>query len=390
MSKMLKLRVFYLFLGLAGGIFGPYLTLLLVNNGLDSGRVGVLMATGTLVAIVFQPVWGVISDRYRQTRLVLILSVAVPAVLAVFYHSEYFLVLMAVYMVSTVFSSTQAPIADSYAIVAARQAGSTYGSIRLMLSCGAAVGSYAGGLYVSSFSVSTIWMPFLLFNLVAVVVAMTLPKEAEENHMMAQSFAQGVKQLIGNRIFLAFLAGSFLVNQTMTAFGTYFVLAFKSVGGSADQAGIALLLASGTNVPSMLVASRMMRRWGTERILLIAALIYVLRWTIQVIFPYPVVMIGVQVLHGVSFGFFYIAAVEYVSKITSNDMQATGQSLFNMVFSGLSGIIGNLLNGFLLNQGGVQMMNIACMASAAAGSLMLMYVARSSRSRASAVREIGV
>ncbi|WP_379139055.1 MFS transporter [Paenibacillus sp. sgz500958] len=381
MNKLLKLRGFYLFLGLAGGSFGPYLTLLLVHNGLDSGQIGLLMATGTLIAIVIQPMWGIISDRYNQTRLVLILSVAVPAVLAVFYRSEYFIVLMMVYTVSTIFSSTQAPIADSYAIAAARREGATYGSIRLMLSIGAAVGGYAGGRYVSTFSESTIWLPFLLLNAVAVALALTLPRQAEENHMMSQSFAQGVKQLIKNRVFLAFLGGSFLVNQTMTAFGTYFVLAFQSVGGSTQYAGIALFIASFTNVPSMFFASKVIRKLGRERTLLIGALIYVLRWGIQVIFPYPAVMIGVQVLHGVSFGLFYISAVEYVSQITSSDMQATGQSIFNMVFSGFAGIMGNLLNGYLLNQGGVNAMNLSCMISSAVGAVLLVYVSRSSSRR---------
>lgn len=261
MEKLSKLRGFYLFLGLAGGSFGSYLTLLLVHNGLDSGQIGILMATGTLIAITIQPIWGIVSDRYNQTRLVLILSVAIPALLAVFYRSEYFIVLLLVYTLSTIFSSTQAPIADSYAISAAKRAGATYGSIRLMMSIGAAVGAYLGGVYVSSFSVSTIWLPFLMFNLIAVLIALTLPKQAEENHMMRQSFSQGVKKLLGNRVFLAFLGGSFLVNQTMTAFGTYFVIAFQSVGGSTRYAGIALFLASVTNVPSMLFASKVIKSW---------------------------------------------------------------------------------------------------------------------------------
>lgn len=383
MEKLSKLRGFYLFLGLAGGSFGSYLSLLLVHNGLNSGQIGILMATGTLIAITIQPMWGIISDRYNQTRLVLILSVAVPALLAVFYRSEYFIVLLLVYTCSTIFSSTQAPIADSYAISAANRAGATYGSIRLMMSIGAALGAYAGGVYVSTFSVSTIWLPFLFFNVIAVLIAFTLPKQAEENHMMRQSFTQGVRQLLGNRVFLAFLGGSFLVNQTMTAFGTYFVIAFQSVGGSTRYAGIALFLASVTNVPSMLFASKVIKKLGRERTLLLGALIYVLRWGIQVAFPYPSVMIGVQVLHGLSFGFFYIAAVEYVSQITSNEMQATGQSVFNMVFSGFAGIVGNLLNGFLLNQGGVEVMNLSCMLSSIAGAMLLFYVARSSRRKLS-------
>lgn len=383
MEKLLKLRGFYLFLGLAGGSFGSYLTLLLKSSGLDVSQIGIMMAAGTLIAICIQPVWGLVSDRYNQTRLVLILSVAVPAVLAVFYRSEYFIVLLLVYTVSTIFSSTQAPIADSYAIAAANRAGSSYGSIRMMMSIGAAVGAYAGGQYVEKFSVSTIWLPFLLFNSVAVLCALMLPRQAEANHMMSQSLSQGVKKLLGNRIFLAFLGGSFLVNQTMTAFGTYFVVAFQSVGGSTSYAGIALFIASVTNVPSMLYASKVIRKLGRERTLLLGALIYVLRWGIQVAFPYPSVMIGVQVLHGLSFGLFYIAAVEYVSQITSSEMQATGQSVFNIVFSGFAGILGNLLNGYLLNQGGVGLMNLSCMLSSAVGAALLVYVARSSRSRVS-------
>ncbi|WP_438495967.1 MFS transporter [Paenibacillus sp. IHBB 3054] len=389
MEKLLKLRGFYLFLGLAGGSFGSYLTLLLKYNGMDVSQIGMMMAVGTLIAICIQPVWGLISDRYNQARLVLILSVAVPAVLAVFYRSEYFIVLLMVYTVSTIFSSTQAPIADSYAIAAANRAGSTYGSIRLMMSIGAAVGAYAGGQYVERFSVSTIWLPFLLLNSVAVIFALTLPRQAEENHMMSQSLAQGVKKLLGNRIFLAFLGGSFLVNQTMTAFGTYFVVAFQSVGGSTGYAGIALFLASVTNVPSMLYASKVIRKLGRERTLLLGALIYVLRWGIQVAFPHPSVMIGVQVLHGLSFGLFYIAAVEYVSQITSSEMQATGQSVFNIVFSGFAGILGNLLNGFLLSQGGVGLMNVSCMISSAVGAVLLFYVARSSRSSVSKTMSSG-
>ncbi|MFD2876576.1 hypothetical protein ACFTAO_12390 [Paenibacillus rhizoplanae] len=65
--------------------------------------------------------------------------------------------------------------------------------------------------------------------------------------------------------------------------------------------------------------------------------------------------------------------------MTSAEMQATGQSVFNIVFSGLAGILGNLLNGMLLNQGGVELMNLSCMLSAAAGAALLFYVARSSR-----------
>ncbi|MNN48902.1 hypothetical protein D3C81_1634030 [compost metagenome] len=60
-------------------------------------------------------------------------------------------------------------------------------------------------------------------------------------------------------------------------------------------------------------------------------------------------------------------------------MQATGQSVFNMVFSGLGGIVGNLLNGYLFYAGGAQMMYLACTGSALIGAGMLYWINRLAR-----------
>ncbi|MFD2879795.1 MFS transporter [Paenibacillus rhizoplanae] len=108
-----------------------------------------------------------------------------------------------------------------------------------------------------------------------------------------------------------------------------------------------------------------------RKTLMLASVVYMLRWAIQWLIPVPGVMIGVQTLHGMSFGFFYIAAVEYVASITGKELQATGQSLFNMVFVGLGGIAGNLLNGYLLDSGGPRLMYFSCTVSAALGALLL-------------------
>lgn len=376
---LLRIRSFYLLAGLAGGIFNPYLSSMLVGGGLGSGQVGLLLSIGTFISILVQPVWGLIVDRFQQMRLVLLLSVAIPGLLSILYQSPYFLILIMVYTISTVFTATQAPMADSYALVAAQKANTTYGAIRFLGSAGTAVGGYLGGLYVSQYDVSLIWIPFMLFNVLAAILAFTLPRRSDESRILNQSLSAGIKTLLTNRLFLFFLGGSLLVNQTLTAFNSYFVLSFQDAGGTLQLAGVGLLIASAANIPSMLIAAKVIHRIGHEKMLLLAAFAYILRWGIQWLFPVPSVMLAVQLLHGLSFGFFYIAAVEYVSRITSKHMQATGQSIFNMVFVGIAGIIGNLLNGYLLELGGSQAMNLSCVISALLGSLLLLYVAVQSR-----------
>ncbi|MFC6649492.1 MFS transporter [Paenibacillus rhizoplanae] len=367
---LLKMRGLYLFTGLAGGSFNPYVTSLLVHQGMTSQRIGIMMAFGTLLAILFQPLWGILVDHYQRTRLVLMLTLIVPGTIVYFYNVKWLVVIVLVYSLYTIFQSTQTPIADAYAVNAASAAGTSFGTIRLFGSIGTALGGYFGGLYLNWMGVTELWIPFLLFNLLALLLVITIPVNVERrtHHV---TFTSGIRQLLGNRVFLLFLAGCFLVNQTLTAFNSFFVLTFQMAGGSFAWSGIALMIASITSVPAMLVAASVLKKYGYEKTLMLASVVYMLRWAIQWLIPVPGVMIGVQTLHGMSFGFFYIAAVEYVASITGKELQATGQSLFNMVFVGLGGIAGNLLNGYLLDSGGPRLMYFSCTVSAALGALLL-------------------
>nr|WP_254438243.1 MFS transporter [Paenibacillus sp. DCT19] len=55
---LLKLQGLYLFMGLAGGIFNPYINPILVAQGFSSKETGFIMAFGTLISIILQPIWG--------------------------------------------------------------------------------------------------------------------------------------------------------------------------------------------------------------------------------------------------------------------------------------------------------------------------------------------
>ncbi|WFR61558.1 MFS transporter [Paenibacillus amylolyticus] len=359
-------------------MFNPYINPILVAQGFSSKETGFIMAFGTLVSIILQPIWGILVDKFKKTRFVLVISLLVPASLAYFYNIQVYIILILIYTLCTIFQVTQIPVADSYAVTAARAANTSYGMIRLFGSIGTGVGGFAAGMYLSQFSIHMLWLPFLMFNMLSAILASTLPRQTSISSSSV-TFSVGLARLLRNRTFLLFLTGCFLVNQTLTAFNSFFVISFQMAGGSVTMTGTALLLASITNVPSMLAAAFILRKWGHERTMLFAAGAYMLRWGIQWLWPTPEVMIGVQVLHGLSFGFFYIAAVEYVASVTGREMQATGQSLFNMVFAGLGGIVGNMLNGYLLDSGGPSLMYLACTISAALGSVILYIVSRQAK-----------
>ncbi|MCI3922191.1 MFS transporter [Paenibacillus sp. TRM 82003] len=378
LSVLWKLRAFYLVTGLAGGLLNPYMSTIFLHGGLASDRIGIVMSCSSFLIIAAQLVWGRLADRYQATKAILALSIAVPAAMSLLYQTPQISVLIVSYLIAIAFTAPQAPIGDAYAVTAARAAGSSYGAVRSFQSIGNAAGGYLAGWFVSKYAPGLLGYPFLIFGSLGIAAVLSFPRRTEVAYA-GRSFLSGIGGLLKERKFLWFLGACLLINQTLTAFNTYFVVMFQMSGGSYALSGVALMIAAASNVPSMFLAAAVIRKIGLERTMLIASLAYIVRWGIQYLFPYPPAIVAVQLLQGLSFGLFYVAAVEYVVQLVPKDMQATGQSVFNVVFVGLAGIAGNLLNGFLLEAGGPAAMNLACTISAAGGALLLAAIVKGDR-----------
>jgi PPP family 3-phenylpropionic acid transporter len=61
----------------------------------------------------------------------------------------------------------------------------------------------------------------------------------------------------------------------------------------------------------------------------------------------PGVLVASAALHGFTFGAFYLASVEWMSRRAPGSMRATGQALFTAATFGVGGIVGYRLAGRL-------------------------------------------
>lgn len=353
----------------------PYLAILIEHDGYRAGVVGAILAIGTFVSVLTQPIWGILVDRYHMTRITLAMSTLIPGLVAVFFNIHILLLIVGAIALYNVFLAPQAPISDAYAVTNAQRAGASYGSIRLFGSIGFAVGGFASSLYLARFPLTSLWIPYLSIGLLGSTIAFLFPTDGIR-FAGAVSIRQGAKALFANRSFVLFLIGGFLVSQTLTAYNSYFSLAFESIGGSISLVGVAVFIASITNVPAMIFARRITDRFGLVPTMLFASIFYIARWLLQAVFPFPWLAIAIQVLHGTSFGFFYVSAVAFVSKTADGKTQATAQSIFGIFCTGIAGIVGNLLNGYLLRYGGPSLMYYVCTFSAVLGALCFWIVGR--------------
>jgi len=77
---------------------------------------------------------------------------------------------------------------------------------------------------------------------------------------------------------------------------------------------------------------------------IIAGILFTIRWFVYGLVTVPIVIIVLQVLHGLTFGVFFIAAFDYVTRLIPDLLMSTGHLVF-FAFMGVAGIIGSLIGG---------------------------------------------
>jgi PPP family 3-phenylpropionic acid transporter len=311
---------------------------------------------------------------------------AVPGIVARCFNSHSILGLIGITVIFNLFMVSRSSLTDAYTISAVSKAKVHYGAIRLFGSLGSAAGAFFGGLYIAHVAIKTLWIPFMVFSIMAAILVVKLPK-ARTTRAGTGSFWTALREALANRQFLFFLIAGFLVQETLSAYDGFFSLAFHDIGGAFRDTGWALALGSLSNVPAMLWASRLLQNHSPRKVMLFSAGTYVLRWTLMAIFPVPWIYIVLQLLHGLSFGLFWISSVSYVAQHFPPPLRATGQSLYSMVSIGMATISGNLISGMALARGGPVLLYTFAAVSAGAGFLVLAALNRTSIAVAKTLNE---
>jgi MFS family permease len=89
------------------------------------------------------------------------------------------------------------------------------------------------------------------------------------------------------------------------------------------------------------------KRFSRKTFLAVGLIAYILRFAVFAYLPVPAAVIPALALHGVCFGCFFFIAFMIVDELTTKDVRASAQGLFNLVIVGLGVIVGNLFAGWV-------------------------------------------
>lgn len=342
--RVLKAFYFFNFAGVA--VFLPYLTLYYRWVGLSGAEMGALTAATRLGVGLSPPLWGLLADKFQRRKEILLgaslLSLLVFASIGLTAH---FSLLLPLALLFSIMRAPLIPLADSMTLQHLRETQEgEYGRIRLWGSLGFILAALATGRALEGHSPRVIFPIYLLLGGVLMGVLFRFPAEAGE---MRRGLLRGLGRLISRREFSLFIACSFLSWLSWGAYAVFFTVHLDALGIRGSLIGLAWIVGVVSEVFILAWAERLKAHLGLRLMIVLGMLSAALRWYLTALTVNAAYLVGIQVLHGIAWGAFHVAAVSLVDELSPPELKATGQSIYTAATFGLGGGLGAALMGHL-------------------------------------------
>jgi Sugar phosphate permease len=377
MSIAVRLRTLNVFYFSLFALFISFLPVYASKIGISGTNIGLILGLGSAVCIVSQPVWGIISDKFRTIKKVLLLLFLLSALVGtlLFQSDELWLFTALVVLMNVVFLPSDA-LMETLNYQTSQREGISFGSIRTFGSMGFSVTSIVAGSLLKWWGIDSLAWIFLT----AAVLTFALGLGVRD--VPASSKPTAFKHLASfvlQKRTLAFFLLVLIVAIPHKMNDMYIGLYIEELGGNVQWTGFAWFTMTITETLLFAVSARLIKPGREGRVMAIAAGLYVVRFLLSSIADGALMLVLLQVLQGFTFVLFYVGSMQFLYSIVPEQWKSTGQTMLTLLFFGVSGIVGSTAGGWLFDEFGGAVLYRIMTGLALAGFLFSLVVIRRRR-----------
>jgi MFS transporter, PPP family, 3-phenylpropionic acid transporter len=320
----------------AFGVASPFWPKFFETKALGSEQIGFILGAAMLVRLAAGPVVGRLADLWGALRLVLAACCALAAATAAALSEvNTFWALLAVASLQAAALAPTTSLADALSVNSAKpeRAGKPfeYGWIRGTASAAFVVGTLTIGQFISGTDLTAIvWMNVALLVAAAAATAL-LPGAASrspppQSPSAAPNDVHGLLRMPRFRILLVVSA---LVYGSHAVHDAFAVIRWSNAG--MDPSLISMLWSEAVAaevIVFLFVGPWLLRRIGTRRAAVVAALAGIVRWSVAGLTTSVWMLSLVQPLHGLTFALLHLACMRMMSSVVPINVSATAQALY--------------------------------------------------------------
>ena len=348
MSPAARLRLFYFLYFGSIGAYLPYIAPYLRGLGFSGTEIGTVQMVSPLVAGPAALAWAVAADRLgapaRALRLATLWTAAAMAFLPLARSPGVLAAVLFFYALSV---AAVVPLVDSVALEwVATRPGLSYARIRLFGSLGFVVLAQGLGLALSlrGDRPADLLVPLTVVAAVA-GYALTARRLPSPPPPAGRPRPGDLRALVADRR-LAFLMGACALHWAGCApFHLFYGVFVRDLGLPSGDTGLGMSVGVGAEVLVLLAFPRLQGLLSLRSLFAAAFAATALRWWLLSLSTGAAAVVGLQALHGLTFGLFWGAAVEATSALVPARLRATGQALFGAVVFGGGNAVGYQLSG---------------------------------------------
>ncbi len=328
--SLLYAAVFMIF-----GVYLPFFPLWLAERGLSEAQIALVIGIPMWARIVTMPIIGAAIDHWGDRRRALVILSALSLVgFTLYAPATGFAAILMVALVVIVPWSSLVPTVDAIGTTATRRGLAPFGRMRLWGSVAFLAASVPAGYMIEVFGVASV-LPMILGCLVIqLAVSFSAPQLApvrsvDERRMdtVLSGMVGGVRELARfPGLVLSFIAAA-LAQGSHAMLYAFASLHWTSLGYSGGWIGLLWAIGVIAEIALFYVTGSLLRRFDPLILFMIGALGGVARFVLFPLTSDPYAMLGLQVLHALSFGATYMGAMNAVARLTPERLAGTTQAL---------------------------------------------------------------
>jgi MFS transporter, PPP family, 3-phenylpropionic acid transporter len=347
-GKRLRVLWFLSFFQFAAvGVYFTYLNVFYHKTGLTGTQIGLINMSAGLVAVFASVLWGNISDRLGNSRILLVLG-AFGALLfaqAIPHVDSFWLFLVLSCGVALMFTSPMTLI-DSTTLSMLGERKEEYGRYRLGGTIGFVVTGLSAGFLFERLGLLLMFPIYGFIMAALALTALLLPKVRIQREKPKRA---EIMKMIRNKEWILFTASIFLLWITTNSAIMFLPVVMSSMGAGQSLIGVAATIGAFVEIPFMMFSGLFLRRYGPKRLLFAAMGIVIFRLLLLSWMPVPAWAIAINVLNGPAWVFLWNSSVMYANRIGGPSLAGTAQGLL-ISTTGLAAVVSSLISGWLLDQ----------------------------------------
>jgi PPP family 3-phenylpropionic acid transporter len=254
-----------------------------------------------------------------------------------------------------------------------------YGHIRVWGSIGFMV--TVGAFGVAFDHVSITLLPLLMLPLYAGLLVSSFANDYQVVAIADVHAPIGFRKRLVRPDVIAFFVVALLAQVSFGPYYTFFSLYLEQHGYRPSALGAFWAIGVSLEIAMFFASARVFARWDATQVLIVSLASAALRWWATALYPDNVALMAVaQITHALNFAAFFAACMQLLVRYFPGRMNGHAQGLYYGFSSGVGGVLGALLAGWLWNADGGRLSFLVAGGVAAIAAAIAWVMLRSPRS----------